>query len=112
MPQVLLALHLRSAGLSVMWLFLMLVVLLILYLTSLIPSVWYLLFDGSGTLSDVSDRSLLDARVQCLGELMQVCSVQYLLFGMSWGGHGMLLHALSNLCPQESPHCLRLVVQR
>ena len=63
MPQVLLVLHLASVVLSVLCLFLMLVVLLLLYLTSLIPSVWYLLFDGSGTLSDVSDRSLLDARV-------------------------------------------------
>merc|ERR1712129_270648 len=57
MPQVLLVLHLGSVVLSVLCLFLMLVVFLFLYLTSLVPSVWYLLFNGSGTLSDVSDRS-------------------------------------------------------
>ena len=62
-PQVFSVLHLTSLALLVLNLFLMLVVLLLLYLTSLLPLVWYLLFDGSGTPTDVSDRSLPDARV-------------------------------------------------
>ena len=45
------------------YLFSLLVIFLLSHLTSLITSVWYLFLKSSGTLSDVSDRSLLDARV-------------------------------------------------